>query len=109
VYPTDGTKGYNNASIVPTNFNYESNKGECTYSYFDVIPAGAQNQDLAVTPDQKIKECVKSSAMTYVGSNPILTDNSGYRYRVDVTPQGWFGTLDNPGERLQKTFTFYTQ
>ena len=35
--------------------------------------------------------------------------NQSYRYRVVLKLLGWFGTFDNPTDRFERKFTFYTR
>lgn len=46
----------------------------------------------------------------YAGGNPQSTDpnNPAYNYIVELVPNGWFGTLANPQERLQASYYFST-
>lgn len=112
--PTFGN-AMHTASVVPSGFNYTATDGSvtCNYSNFDTIAQGYSGP-LTLTPDGTSIGCNigAASPIFYVGSNPKPLDDStpsSYRYRVEVTPQGWFGSPTEQRDRFSRTFTFYTQ
>jgi hypothetical protein len=46
----------------------------------------------------------------YAGSLPVVTNNGNgvYNYTIEVTPNGWFGTINAPTDRLNVHYYFST-
>lgn len=94
-------------SFSPSDFNYTlDDSTECKYVTFGTW---ANNDDVGFSLDGASSTSCAATPIFFVGGLTAGPNNNNFRYQVKVEPQGWFGTFDNPTDRYQEEFTFYTE
>jgi hypothetical protein len=93
-------------AFTPAAFDFTlSEDKECKFSTFGTWTVGEKKGFLLENSDPT---CTRIPVF-YIGNNPSGISGKNYRYRVKVKPMGWFGTYDDPTDRFDKSFSFYTQ
>jgi hypothetical protein len=103
-------------TITPSDYNYsykcaDGSSMEITFSDFGEIPAKTTKNLYLTYRGPLSPGCLApdiNPANIYVGGNPIADTNS-FDYSVQMTPQGWFGTYNEPKDRFEKTIYFKAQ
>lgn len=120
---SDGTKATNIVTVSPGQYNYtlacndatsadiqftdfgqfapgESGPLALTYRLAGTLPTACQTANPNITP-----------ATFFIGGNPDKATQQvvSFTYDVEMQPLGWFGTLNQPDKRFDKTVFFSTQ
>lgn len=117
---TDGTTSVQNVTVSPSDYNYtlvcsNTTSAPITFTDFGEIAAGASGslsltyRGVALPSDCASLNPNIDPVKIYIGGNPNGANIASYNYTVQLTPEGWFGTVDSPSERLTKTVYFSTQ
>jgi len=86
-------------------FNINTDTLTCLFTYFGEWLPNTENEFMLL-PDPGT---CPFTPIFVVSGLPTDDNATVFRYRVEVEPMGWFGDADNPTDRFQKRFTFYTQ
>ena len=93
-------------SFAPSMANYSTISGfECAYKTFGTWADGETKK---LRFDNGSSSCLADDFEFTVDSLP-KQPGSNFRYRVRLTPLGWFGTETEPTDRFTKQLTIYTQ
>ncbi|MGE0529509.1 MAG: hypothetical protein AB7G93_07855 [Bdellovibrionales bacterium] len=94
-------------NFTPSEFNETFDDFECTYSSFGTIQP---NETKILGIESSITGCKSGAVVMYASGLPKdRTGTNYYRYRVKMTPVGWFGTESEPTDRYTRSVNFYTQ
>lgn len=90
--------------FTPSQYDFSTDILDCKYSTFGVW-SGSESKGFIL--ENGTAGCT-GRPQFIIGGLPKSTTNS-YRYRVEISPIGWFGPPDAAADRFQKKDTFFTQ
>ena len=111
IYAEDdtGKKITSNANFSPADFDFETGgttSVKCTFGNFGTFAAGETDTSFYLYNSNPACTAIP---LFLVGNGQKGANGKNFRYTVEVTPVGWFGTYDSPKDRFDTKFNFYTQ
>jgi hypothetical protein len=87
--------------ITASHFNFSTETQDCVFSHFGEWQQG----------EDKVFELFGSCNYTPLFTVASLPEGNGvtFRYRIDLTILGWFGTYEAPSDRFEKKLIFYSR
>lgn len=116
-------------SFTASNLNYSLETGDtCSYGSFGTLGPNEADTLRGILDPPVTNECAgfefatnpgtatqaekdETLATFFAGDLPTTEDESkaNYRYKVELKPLGWFGTIDDQQDRFDRTIIFYTR
>src|SRR5262249_47584877 len=117
---TDGTTSSQTVTVSPSDYNYTlvcstTVSVPITFQDFGEFAAGATGdlrltyRGVALPADCAGLSPDITNVKVYIGNNPNSANLASYAYSVQLEPEGWFGTYNNPSDRFDKMIYFTTQ
>jgi len=114
----DGTSITKDITISPSMYNFtascaDGRTEEVNFTDFGMFAPG-QSGRLSLAPRNVVTVCgspfTPIAPLLYVGGNPSrnIDGVTDYTYSVEMKPIGWFGTVNEPDSRFDKSVIFTT-